>query len=71
MGNCLKSTSTDDLTLLNGRTNDSNRESIDQENMHFPVSWSFSGRLSKEKFYIKILRNLPLFSRVFALVESP
>ncbi|KAG5677130.1 hypothetical protein PVAND_006912 [Polypedilum vanderplanki] len=36
MGNCLKSTSTDDLTLLNGRSNDSARESIDQEpNLQF------------------------------------
>lgn len=40
MGNCLKSTSTDDLTLLNGRANDSNRESIDQEpNLQFQVSF--------------------------------
>lgn len=40
MGNCLKSTSTDDLTLLNGRANESNRESIDQDaNLHFPVSF--------------------------------
>lgn len=48
MGNCLKSTSTDDLTLLNG-----NRESIDQDpNMHFPVSFNFSFFLLK-KFVLK------------------
>lgn len=36
MGNCLKSASTDDLTLLNGRASDSTRESIDQEpNLQF------------------------------------
>lgn len=53
MGNCLKSTSNDDLTLLNGRTNDSNRESIDQDpNLHFQVSSSlFCCEL--RKFYIK------------------
>lgn len=40
MGNCLKSTTNDDISLLNGgRNNDSNRESIDQDqNIHFPVS---------------------------------
>ena len=39
MGNCLKTTSTDDLTLLNGRAAESNRESVDQEpNLQFPVS---------------------------------
>lgn len=53
MGNCLKSTSNDDLTLLNGRTNDSNRESIDQDpNLHFQVSSSLF-RCSLRKFYIK------------------
>ncbi|CAO1321133.1 unnamed protein product [Diamesa tonsa] len=38
MGNCLKSTTNDDISLLNGgRSNDSNRESIDQDqNIHFP-----------------------------------
>ncbi|CRK95995.1 CLUMA_CG009435, isoform A [Clunio marinus] len=37
MGNCLKSTSNDDLTLLNGRTSETNRESIDHDqNLHFP-----------------------------------
>lgn len=42
MGNCLKTTSTDDLTLLNGRATESNRESIDQDqSLHFPVSLSF------------------------------
>ncbi|CAO1345554.1 unnamed protein product [Diamesa serratosioi] len=38
MGNCLKSTTNDDISLLNGgRNNDSNRESIDQDqNINFP-----------------------------------
>lgn len=54
MGNCLKSTSTDDLTLLNGRANDGNRESIDQDViLNFPVS--------KNQGLYKILRNSPLF----------
>lgn len=62
MGNCLKSTSNDDLTLLNGRANESNRESIDQEpNLHFPVSSSFTQYKAKKIFLYKILRNLPLF----------
>lgn len=63
MGNCLKSTSTDDLTLLNGRANDSNRESIDQDpNMHFPVSFY----ILKKK--VEILRNLPLFCLLLAAI---
>lgn len=53
MGNCLKTTSNDDLTLLNGRANDSNRESIDQDaNVHFPVSFVIL-LCEREKLYIK------------------
>jgi hypothetical protein len=37
MGNCLKSTSTDDLSLLNGRTNENRQDSIDEER-NFNVS---------------------------------
>lgn len=48
MGNCLKSTSSDDLTLLNGRTNDSNRESIDQEiSQPYPVSRNLTFLMKK------------------------
>lgn len=39
MGNCLKSTSTDDLSLLNGRANENRQDSIDDER-NFNVSQS-------------------------------
>jgi hypothetical protein len=39
MGNCLKSASSDNLTLIGGRANEGNRDSIDQEpNFQFQVS---------------------------------
>lgn len=40
MGNCLNGSSSDDLTLLNGRSNDNNGESMDHE-ASAPVSSNF------------------------------
>lgn len=60
MGNCLKSTSTDDLTLLNGGAN---RDSIDQDpTMHFQVRFAIFWQRKREKiFLLRTFRNLPLF----------
>lgn len=67
MGNCLKSASTDDLTLLNGRATESNRESIDQEpNFNFQVRtkiFDFFFHFNK-----KTLRNF-LRSPTFVLIH--
>lgn len=71
MGNCLKSASSDDLTLLNGRASDSNRESIDQEpNLHFQVSLNIKNTFLRNLLLCVSKSNLIFFLYNFEISTS-
>lgn len=71
MGNCLKSASTDDLTLLNGRASESNRESIDQEpNFQFQVSTFIFCVITFVLYYIKHLSRISAILKIFSCSKS-